>query len=605
MDQQGNNSIVQDHNDTAGVGMPNESPLQEGGKTCIGRVGAPPQKEATSTKFYFWTPENQLVEKTQIITCESAIAGENYTFYGIVNEVYRQSRKRSMGAEIDEADGEIDHEPPFKNDGFTYAEASILQTPVFAPPQERSRVYLACGDEARIAYGADEIDEKSALEIGLIKNGVNTIAGPGVIDLDYLLGTNGGHMNVNGSAGRGTKSSFLLHVNWLLLHKARSDAKKRPSARDRWLIAPIILNVKGQDLFYIDRRSSRFHSEAHLGDWKALGIQDLRPFEQVTMYAPQMPDSDIAVPTGRGSSVKPYSWSLSDIIENGLFSYLFAEADANDANFGALVLDVEAWLTREKTEAGITTRTLRSGDGAPQTFQELLTWVDEQSDSKDGKWRNHHPSTCKKLYRRVLKLVLECKGVLRIDDRRGNPPDVRRSDTSDPQVVDLSSLAARPEIQRFVVATIFRQLIDAQTGPHAIPGLVYLVTLDELNRFAPRGANDPITKLIENIAAEMRSRGIILLGAQQQASKVSEKVIENAALRVLGRTGTLELDSVTWRFLSASAKSKASVLPLWEKLIIQDNFREPMHVRVPFPAWAMNPREAMNEKDDENDFTLY
>ena len=173
--------------------MPNESPLQEGGKTCIGRVGAPPQKEATSTKFYFWTPENQLVEKTQIITCESAIAGENYTFYGIVNEVYRQSRKRSMGAEI------------------------------------------------------DEIDEKSALEIGLIKNGVNTIAGPGVIDLDYLLGTNGGHMNVNGSAGRGTKSSFLLHVNWLLLHKARSDAKKRPFARDRWLIAPIILNVKGHD----------------------------------------------------------------------------------------------------------------------------------------------------------------------------------------------------------------------------------------------------------------------------------------------------------------------------------------------------------------------
>src|SRR5439155_612704 len=144
---------------------------------------------------------------------------------------------------------------------------------------------------------------------------------------------------------------------------------------------------------------------------------------------------------------------------------------------------------RENTVAGITTRTLRSNDGAPQTFQELLTWVDEQSDSKDAKWRNHHPSTLKKLYRRLLKLVLECKGVLRIDDLRGNPLDVRRSDTSDPQVVDLSSLAARPEIQRFVVATIFRQLIDAQTGPQAIPGLDYLVTLDELNRFAPRGAN--------------------------------------------------------------------------------------------------------------------
>jgi DNA helicase HerA-like ATPase len=142
------------------------------------------------------------------------------------------------------------------------------------------------------------------------------------------------------------------------------------------------------------------------------------------------------------------------------------------------------------------------------------------------------------------------------------------------------------------VATIFRQLVDARTGTKAQPGLIYLVTLDELNRFAPRGASDAITRLIENVAAEMRSQGIILLGAQQQASKVSEKVIENAALRVLGRTGTLELDATVWRFLSASAKSKAAVLQPNEKLVIQDNFREPMHIRVPFPVWAMNPREA-------------
>jgi DNA helicase HerA-like ATPase len=121
----------------------------------------------------------------------------------------------------------------------------------------------------------------------------------------------------------------------------------------------------------------------------------------------------------------------------------------------------------------------------------------------------------------------------------------------------------------------------------------YLITLDELNRFAPRGAHDPITQLIETVAAEMRSQGLILLGAQQQASKVSEKVIENAAIRVLGKTGSLELGTPAWRFLSQSARRKAEYLSLNEKLILQDNFREPMHVRVPFPVWAMNPHEAM------------
>jgi len=558
---------------------------------CIGRVGAPPQKEATSKNFFFWIPRDRLVETTQIVTCASEIAGETCKFYGIVDEVYRQSRKRSMASEVDEADGNVNHEPPFENDGITYAAVSILRSDVFTPPQERTAIYLAGEEEARTAYGADEIDHP--LAIGLIKNGANQVLGPGVIDLDYLLGVNGGHMNVNGSAGRGTKSSFLLHVNWLLLHKAKQEAEAHPSADDLLQVVPIILNVKGFDLFHIDRQNNRYRPEVHLVDWQAMSIDDPQPFQSVTFYAPQMPGGEIAVSTGRTGPVQAYSWSLHDIIEQNLFSYLFAEVDANDANFGALVLDIESWLTNIKTESdGALTRALSSGEGVPQTFRDLLAWAKKQGGDDREKWSNHHPATWKKFYRRLMKLVYECQGVLRIDDQQGKPLDVTRPRTSDPQVIDLFTLAGKPEIQRFVVATVLRQLVEARTGSNAIKGLVYLVTLDELNRFAPRGASDAITRLIETVAAEMRSQGIILLGAQQQASKVSEKVIENAALRVLGRTGTLELDAPVWRFLSASAKNQAAVLPLDEKLIIQDNFREPMHVRIPFPVWAMNPHEA-------------
>jgi uncharacterized protein len=257
-------------------------------------------------------------------------------------------------------------------------------------------------------------------------------------------------------------------------------------------------------------------------------------------------------------------------------------------------LDIENWLTGEQTNNdGTVTRTLRMDGNSLTTFENLLTWVDTQTRRKeeDRVLRNHHSATWKKLHRRLLKLVYEGRGVLRRSDEQGKPLDLVRQDTSDPIVVDLAALAGEPELQRFVVATIFRQLVEARTGANAKQGLVYLVTVDELNRFAPRGANDPITKLIETVAAEMRSQGIILLGAQQQASKVSEKVIENAAIRVLGKSGSLELGASTWGFLSNSAKRKAEQLPLDEKLIIQDNFREPMHVHVPFPAWAMNPRE--------------
>jgi hypothetical protein len=515
----------------------------------------------------------------------------------MIDSVRRRSRERDMSSGATEADGDLTYQPAFVVEGTTYAIASVLriEPPVLTPPRERSEVLLAGAAEARMAYSADEIDHP--LAVGLIKNGGSGLAGPGVIDLDYLLGANGGHMNVNGSAGRGTKSSLLLHINYLLLRLAREQKRTRPSDENRVRIVPIILNVKNFDLFYIDKPSSRYKPDQHLSDWKALGVDDPQPFEHVTFLAPQQPGMETPIVTGRpGNDVLPYSWSLGDVIAGGLFAYLFAEADANDANFGALVLDIENLLTDEQVlRDGAMTRTLRGGILPAPTFQGLLTWVDQQVSLGDNerRLRSHHGATWRKLYRRLLKTVYESGGVLRRDDINGKPLKLARTETSDPIVVDLASIAGQPEMQRFVVATILRQLVEARTGSRAVRGLVYLVTLDELNRFAPRGARDPITQLIEMVAAEMRSQGIILLGAQQQASKVSEKVIENAAIRVLGRTGGLELGTTPWRFLSQSAQRKAERLPLHEKLIIQDNFREPMHVRVPFPVWAMNPREAV------------
>jgi DNA helicase HerA-like ATPase len=93
-----------------------------------------------------------------------------------------------------------------------------------------------------------------------------------------------------------------------------------------------------------------------------------------------------------------------------------------------------------------------------------------------------------------------------------------------------------------------------------------------MNRFAPRGSKDSITQLIEQVAAEMRSQGIILLGAQQQASKISERVFENSAIKVVGRSGSLEMGQTIWKFMSEASRKRAANLQADEKLIIQDTF---------------------------------
>lgn len=566
------------------------------GELVIGKVASPPRRESTSEEFCFWIAPDTLVEKSQIVRTRSIIGGEDIRFYGLVKEVYRQSRQGNLAEEHDRYDGDVTYDPPYESCGFNFAVATILRSvpPFLCPPRETSDVVLGDEGDAKMAYGGDEIEaEGTALAIGLVKNGGTRTAGRGLIDLNYLLGANGGHLNVNGVAGRGTKSSFLTHVIDLLLREARRQAAAAPGDSERLRVVPIILNVKNFDLFHIDRPSQRYDPERHARDWAELGVTDPGPFTAPAFFAPQQPGLKIAVDTGRpAADVKPYSWSLKDVIGRTLFQYLFAEDDVEDSNFGALLLALENFLTDERMVDGEARRQLKAH--GPQTFDDLLntmnTWANGGDAPVPG---NHHIGTVRKFYRRLFRMLARGQGVLRRSDNDGNPLSVVAKDTTDPAVIDLSALAGVKELQRFVVAAIFDQLVAERTGSKVQRGLVYLVMLDELNRFAPRGAKDPVTELIERVAAEMRSQGIILLGAQQNASLVSTRVIENAGLRALGKSGTVELDHPTWKFLSDAARRKAANLQPDEKLLIQDSFREPMLVKVPMPPWALRGADAV------------
>ena len=89
----------------------------------------------------------------------------------------------------------------------------------------------------------------------------------------------------------------------------------------------------------------------------------------------------------------------------------------------------------------------------------------------------------------------------------------------------------------------------------------------------------------------MRSQGIILLGAQQQASRVSETIFGNSEFKVLDASSPVELESPTWsRLLGQSQKARALTLQPEEKMVLVS--RGWMHVIVPFPAWAMKEAEA-------------
>jgi len=559
----------------------------------LGKVAAPPNKESTSGFFYFWTEKGKRVERTQIVTTSSVLGDRPVKFVGRIEEVYRQSRQRDMGEEVDRFDADSGMTPPFASAGFTYAKVTILRTePVtHAPPTEESTVYLGGKQEAEKGYGIDRIKEENKLRLGLIRNGGVEFAGPAVIDLAYLLGENGGHLNVNGIAGLGAKSSFLLHVNYLLLREVSERAQKLPSKQGRLQLVPIIFNVKNYDLFFIDAWSKEWNAKSAeaLPEWKSIGIDYPAPFTKVKFFAPQLKDEANPVNVGRtDNAVKPYSWSLSDIIEQRLFRFLFSEDDIYDANFGGLVGEVEEYLTREVH--GEPKLCAADKDGTLHgTFRELLDWFRKVKEN-GSLFGDHAPQTKGKFLRRLKYIVQEGDGVLRRTDPKGNPLVLPKSGVDGPIVIDLFGIRLTPSLQRFVVAAVFHQLVLNRSG-NTTDGLRYVVTLDELNRFAPKNTSDPITQQIEQIAAEMRSQGVILLGAQQQASLVSPKVIENAGIRAVGRSGPLELSAEVWKILEPADRLQAAQIQADEKLLLQPSFRAPMLAKIPYPPWALKKED--------------
>ncbi len=568
----------------------------------IGRIGAPAGLEATSDSFHFWAAQDELVEKTQLVRAISEAGGQPAEFYGLVTEVYRRSRRQSIIEEADRFDSRPGEDVALESMGVTYAQVRLLASrpTVFAPPREDAEVHPATEEHARVAYGFDEM--ASPVVVGLVRNGGSRTAGRAFIDTDYLLGAQGGHLNVTGIAGVGTKSSFLTIVLSQLLRWAEDRARENPSDPERVEIKSVILNVKGFDLFWLTEYSAAFTQE-DADAWREMGWGEPRPMP-CDLYAPVDPRSGQAVQIGCPGKVEAYSWGLADVLENDLFSYLFGDSDKADDNFQLVLADIERLLVEEVRKGPNITRTIRAE--APQTFQELFDWFrqginDDFTASGDPNWPilwarlqqlgQHHQGTVRRFYRRLRRIVYESSGVFAYDQPRGKPLDISAFKSGRPAVVDIASLTDR-HLQRFVVAALLHQARDLQTGPNASRGMHYVFVLDELNRFAPRGHTDPITLLVEEVAAELRSRGVILLGAQQQASLVSARVVENASIRAIGRTGGHELSQDLFSFLPGELRDYVEKQGPADKVIHMPSFREPMMVRVPRAPWAMRRQEA-------------
>lgn len=538
----------------------------------VGRVlGVDP---ATSTEFRVVIDSDNYLQLDDLVEVRTQVpkAGEVH-LYGLVTEV----AARFEGAR-------------FESDMFLIAEegsmpaelarSASVQTvrvdpEVWVAPDPGEPVYRVAGPARDKALYADEMERR--LPIGFARDGE-----PIWVDLDFFDGRKGGHISISGVSGVATKTSFALSFLRALTAHPETFG---PAASN---LRVLVFNVKQEDLLWLDKPNSHLDDAAR-DAWARLGIP-AEPFPSVSFWAPPregslpIPDTD-----SRTEGVSAFSWTPREFIEKGLLRFLFAESGDFRNQLTFVEERVRAQLSRlSKPEPGrpgavrIEGRLVTSLSGLVELIEDHL---DSPEADPDPSWTGKVQGGTAAAFMRRLRAAEHRLGrLIRVDGAM-----VDRSAEA-VTVVDLHKL--HDFAQRFVVGALLADVFEGKerTGQR-LP--LQVVVLDELNRYAPREGHSPIKDTLIDIAQRGRSLGIILIGAQQTASRVAPDVVENASIRVTGRLDAAEAERAEYGWMLPSTRARARLFKPGTMVLFQPGIPAPMVFTFPYPPWATRPEEAV------------
>lgn len=479
--------------------------------------------------------------------------------------------------------------------------ARVISTRVdpelWVPPRPGDAVLRVRGADRDRALHFDAMEER--LVAGQSRDGQLVY-----LDLSFLDGRRGAHVNISGVSGVATKTTYASFLLYSLFH---SGILGRHAANTK----AIVFNVKGEDLLFLDRANSKLE-QADRARYAALGLE-AGPFDSVGIWAPvrRVPDetAPVADTGSRQDGVRSYFWTVRDVVRGSLLRFMFAEAGDERSQVADLVARVEATLEREAEDVDDqpavvklrgpeeTGRVIRSFDELCEVIRDRLTDEDDQS------WRGFAASgTVAAFLRRLDSARFHCGHLIRGAD--APEPDAHRIDWESHQlsVIDINKLHDRAK--RFVVGVVVKRLFEQKEQTGSSRPLVFLV-LDELNKYAPREGWSPIKEVLLDVAERGRSLGVVLVGAQQTASEVERRVVANAAIRVVGRLDPAEAGRAEYGFLTDTARQRSLLLKPGRMLLIQPHLPLPIEVSFPFPSWATRASEAADVENQGDPFDRF
>ena len=572
---------------------PSSDPADNG----VGRVLG---TEHTSTReFRVVLDETEYLQLDDLVVVRTDVPGQGEVrTYGIVTEVAAIYE----GATFESDTHRIAVDGTLPGAKVRSAEIAITRVDpeLWVSPDPGGKVERAKGVERDKALYVDEMGRPLPIGLGRDKE-------PVFVDLDFFDGRKGGHMSISGISGVATKTSFALF--FLRLLAARPDVLGEGAANLRILV----FNVKGEDLLWLDK-NNRYFDEAAAASWRKLGVEPA-PFSSVSFWAPPRPQSgDVVIPDtgGRQEGVAAFTWTPREFIEDGLLRFLFTDAtDSRNqipfieervrAQLQRFAVDVEgrsgAVVLRDPIEGHAPGARVvpNPGERIIGDLKTLVEAVEEFVDPEDGepdqKWTGRvQAGTVSAFVRRLHSASHRLGHLVRAGESR--QIDRRAAQVTVVGIQSLHDLGQRFVVGALLAETFAEKELTGQRLPLSV------IVLDELNKYAPREGSSPLKEMLIDIAQRGRSLGVLLVGAQQSASRVASEVMENAAIRVAGRLDAAEAERSEYGWMLPSTRARARLLKPGTMVLSQPALPVPLVVEFPFPAWATRKEEVDTSDTD-------
>ena len=497
--------------------------------------------------------------------------------YGLVTTLeHRTDAPNHLANYISSNFGALDEEPNSVRQGTTVASVNVLSNSedIYMPVPSENLVFFAQPDDVQQALGTDSLlKERSedAIPAGLIKmsNGASAVA---YLDRRYVLGPESAHVNISGISGLATKTSYAMFLLQSILQKAPDPEE----------IAVVILNVKQADLLQIDVRGPELGPEDK-ATWEALGLEP-KPFNSVRYFLPRgdKGQANCFQPEPFVNTVYAYDLDGTASKLDLLFSNVADPSGTIEGIYGEIMTGITAGEA-EFTDVG--------------SWAQLLEFL--RGKQTGQRWRGMFAGSSIGMFRRHLRRIVQTRQTGIFVDSRGRNEKLLSDELVNIKggttyVVDIAKLADDEQTLVFgdILRTIYSVRAEAlDERPRAPVPERIIVFVDELNKYAPGGGKEsPITQQVLDVAERGRSLGVILISAQQFMSAVHGRVTGNSSTKIIGRTGSSEVNAPDYRFLDQDIRMAVTRLAKGELLVSHAVYRQPVRIMFPRPAYKQEQR---------------